>query len=132
MAWLDVFRTKQKRFIDEQAHEENRRGQLAMSPATMAQLRAYDVTPETRLRLEFFFYTNTAAKGRSLAQRLSDMGYDATHRRAAQDKRLHLVTGWTTPLTMSDQAVTDWTERMCNLGYECDCEFDGWGTNPAQ
>jgi hypothetical protein len=28
--------------------------------------------------------------------------------------------------------VLDWTSRMCDVGREHDCEFDGWGTNPKQ
>jgi hypothetical protein len=25
-------------------------------------------------------------------------------------------------------SVLNWTETMCRVGFEHDCEFDGWGT----
>ena len=47
-------------------------------------------------------------------------------------QRIRSITGWTTPLEMSANLVLDWVDQMCNLGFEHDCEFDGWGTNPEQ
>jgi hypothetical protein len=38
-----------------------------------------------------------------------------------------LITGRTTPLQMRAAILTDWTVRMCELGFLHDCEFDGWG-----
>jgi len=29
---------------------------------------------------------------------------------------------------MDDQTVLDWTGQMCDLSFQHDCEFDGWGT----
>ena len=28
--------------------------------------------------------------------------------------------------------LIEWTREMNGLGLKNDCEFDGWGTNPAQ
>jgi hypothetical protein len=33
---------------------------------------------------------------------------------------------------MTDDAVVTWTQSMCRLGNEHDCDFDGWGTHPSQ
>jgi regulator of RNase E activity RraB len=105
---------------------------MKMSPQTVAQLRTHGVTSSTKLKLEFFFYTDTDDKGRSLAKALRSLSYEVKTVPAVGDKKLFLVTGWTTPMKIDDDTVVKWTEQMCRLGYEHDCDFDGWGTNPQQ
>jgi hypothetical protein len=111
---------------------QSRAKQLAMTPQTVAQLRNYGVTDQTQLKLEYFFYTNTKEKAAALAQKLADLGYAGSYDRSASDKKQFVVTGWTTRMSMDAQTVLDWTGRMCDVGHEHDCEFDGWGTNPKQ
>ena len=60
------------------------------------------------------------------------MGYANQYGESVHDKKIQIVTGWSTPLSMATAAVVEWTENMCNVGYKHDCEFDGWGTNPEQ
>jgi regulator of RNase E activity RraB len=123
---------KPNRYVSEPGFRENLANQTTMSPQTVAHLRKHGVTEEASLKLEFFFYTDKNAKGQSLADALRDLQYKVECGPAAQDARLVLVNGWTTPLKMSEESVVAWTEKMCRLGYEHDCEFDGWGTNPSQ
>jgi hypothetical protein len=118
------------RFQSEAAHAENRSRQLEMAPQVIAQLRKHGVTDKIRLRLEYFFYTNTKEKAAALAQRLADLRYTGCYDRSASDERQFAVTGWTLPMGMNEQTLLDWIGRMCDLGREHDCEFDGWGTNP--
>ena len=120
------------RFQSDDAYAQSRAKQLTMTPQTIAQLRKYDVTDRTQLRLEYFFYTNAKEKAAALARKLAGMGYTASSDHSASDKKQFIVTGWTSPMTMDDQTVLDWTGRMCDVGHEYDCEFDGWGTNPKQ
>lgn len=120
------------RFQSEKAYAQNRAGQLAMTPQTVAQLREYGVTADSRLGLEYFFYTNTKEKAAALAQTLADFGYNGGYEQAAGDKTQFVVTGWTSPMTMDDQTILEWTGRMCDTGHEHDCEFDGLGTSPEQ
>ena len=119
-------------FRSDEAFAENRAQQLSMTPQTMTQLRRFGVTDGSRLKLEYFFYTNSEEKAEALAQSLSAMGYDCEYGVSADDDSLVVITGWTSPMAMDDSSVTDWTARMCDLGREHDCEFDGWGTNPEQ
>jgi hypothetical protein len=35
-------------------------------------------------------------------------------------------------MPMETTNVINWTKQMCKIGYQFDCEFDGWGTNPDQ
>lgn len=123
---------KPQRYVSESAFRESLAKQTTMSPQTVAQLRKHGVTDQANLKLEFFFYTDKEAKGQALAKSLGDLRYQVECGPSAGDSRLVLVTGWTTPIKMSEGSVVEWTERMCRLGYEHDCEFDGWGTNPSQ
>lgn len=120
------------RFVTEEAFRQNLAKQTKMSPMTVAQLRKHGVTDSTMLKLEFFFYTNAEAKAQGLAKALQTLGYDAKAGPSASDRRVMLVTGWTTAMKMDEGVVVAWTEKMCRLGFEHDCDFDGWGTNPQQ
>jgi hypothetical protein len=55
------------RFQTDEAYAQSRAKQLAMTPQTVAQLRNYGVTPQTQLKLEYFFYTDTKEKAAALA-----------------------------------------------------------------
>lgn len=116
------------RFRSDDAYARNRAGQLTMSPQVVAQLRKCGVTDESRLKLEYFFYTNTREKAGALAQELAQMGYAGGYDHSASDKKQFLVNGWTSPIKMDEKTVLDWTARMCDVGRKHDCEFDGWGT----
>jgi hypothetical protein len=120
------------RFQSEVSYAKSRSQQLSMTPQTISQLRRYGVTDESQLKLEYFFYTNTRDKAAALAQKLAGLGYTVSYDHSASDKKQFVVTGWTSPMKMDDKTVLDWTGRMCDVGHEHDCEFDGWGTNPKQ
>lgn len=120
------------RYVNEESFRENLARQTAMSPQTVAKLREYDVNDATTLKLEFFFYTDTDAKAHALAIPLRERTYEVETGPSAGVDKLSLVTGWTVPIKMDDRSVVQWVEEMCYLGYEHDCEFDGWGTNPRQ
>jgi regulator of RNase E activity RraB len=124
----DLFSRQPKRFVSKGAFETNLGTQMAMSLQTLQQLRKYNVAPENRRQLEFFFYTDTVEKAVVLAAELKDRNYDVEHRPSASNAKVQVITGWTTEITMSDAAVLDWTREMCTLGFKYDCDFDGWGT----
>lgn len=125
-------KTNKGQFVNESDFKVNLKNQLLMSPQTLVQLRKHDVTTEKELKIEFFFYTNTSDKAILLAKELEKLNYIVQNRVSAGDKRLFIVTGWTTKIKMSEEVVKKWTNQMCEIGYKFDCEFDGWGTNPYQ
>ena len=125
----DRFSRQPNRFVSKEEFETNLERQLAMTPLTLQQLRTYNVTPEKRRRLEFFFYTNTVEKAVALSAELKNKDYEVDHRPSASNAKVQLITGWTAEIAMSDTAVSDWTREMCTLGFKHDCDFDGWGTN---
>ena len=135
--WLDALfgggsASGNERFQTDDAYARNRAGQTTMTPQTVAELRKYGVTDQSRLKLEYFFYTNTEAKAAALAQRLSEIGYAGRYDHSASNRNQFVVTGWTSPMKIDDQTVLAWTLRMCETGCDFDCEFDGWGTDPGQ
>jgi hypothetical protein len=129
---MGLFKKNPRRFVEEASFLRNRENQTRMAPATLDQLRQLGVTPDKTLKLEYFFYTDTPEKGAALASVLEGLGYSVVHEQAAGDPTLRVITGWTEPMRMSDETVIAWSGRMCEVGYEHDCEFDGWGTTPEQ
>lgn len=136
LAWLTALlgcgSDSSERFLSTSDHEANVTKQMEMTPVTMKHLRQHGVSPESQLKLEYFFYTDSSAKAAALERSLLDLGYSSEHGLSASDDGSFVVTGWTTKMAMVDRTVVDWTRRMCDLGYDCDAEFDGWGTNPSQ
>lgn len=100
-----------------------------MSNTTLAQLRKYQITENSEKSLDYFFYTNKIEKARALAKALEQTGYPHVKyglSGAAQSE--FLINGWSNGIRISAKNVSEWTRRMCELGYKYDCEFDGWGT----
>jgi regulator of RNase E activity RraB len=103
-----------------------------MTSRTFDQLRKLNVTDDQHLKLEFFFYTDTPGKAGQLATEMERLSYEVKHGVSEGDQSLFIVTGWTTKMKMSDEIVRTWTNKMCEIGYKFDCDFDGWETNPDQ
>lgn len=61
----------------------------------------------------------------ALASEFDARGYMGGHKVAAADSSLFVITGWTTPMMMTDAVVVTLSEKMCDVGYKFDCEFDG-------
>lgn len=129
---MGLFSRTPKPFVSDAAFRSNLARQLKMTPSTLGQLRGYGVGEDRALKLEFFFYTDAAPKAKGLAAALSALGYETKHGLSGEPKRTHIVTGWTTPIPMTEPDTARWVQRMCELGFEHDAEFDGWGTNPNQ
>jgi hypothetical protein len=121
-----------KQFVSEVKLEESVSRQKDLVPATLETLRHLEDKPSDELRLEFFFYTNTAGKAKEFSGFLEKRGYSVEYAKAAGISNAFLITGWTTKISMKEESVIAWTQEMCELGYQYDCEFDGWGTTPDQ
>lgn len=120
------------KFVTEKAFKANLSKQLSMTPKTLKQLRQYNITDSSMLKLEFFFYGKSEKNSSDLADKLKTLQYSVEHGPSADDPKTLIITGWTTPIKMDESSVLDWTKLMCEIGYEFDCDFDGWGTNPEQ
>lgn len=135
MGFFDLFSSKQtsdKKFVTEDSYKMNKDNQVRMSPQTLKQLRDLGVSETEELKLEYFFYTNNLTKAKNLTDEIQELNYTVKYCKSAGDKKLFVITGWTTKIAMADSTVIDWTKKMCDIGYKYDCEFDGWGTEPGQ
>jgi regulator of RNase E activity RraB len=132
MGILDLFRPKSKPFVTEASFQANLKKQAAANSQVLGVLKHHALS-DTNLRcLEFFFYTNTIEKARSLAAELRKKEYSVTYREAGYPRNQFVITGWTRKMSIEDNALAAWAKEMCELGYEYDCEFDGWGTDIDQ
>jgi hypothetical protein len=79
--------------------------------------------------VEFFFYTDTEDKATNLVIELAKLDYEiyGIHPPAEGIMDWSII-GATTSLSMNEQELTKWCEKMNQLGFETDCRFDGWGT----
>lgn len=121
-----------KQFVSVKRFEETVEKQSQAVPEILERLQQLEDSPSEVLRLEFFFYTNAAGKAKEFSDCLKKRGYTVEYGKSGGISDLFLVTGWTSPLSMSEKSVMAWSKEMCELGYEYDCDFDGWGTTPDQ
>ena len=79
--------------------------------------------------IEFFFYSDEEDKANNLAIELNKLCYEVygVHPLDKEDQQWSVI-GCTAPMHLSEDELTNWSEQMVKLGYECDCKFDGWGT----
>lgn len=133
MGLFSIFGNKDNRYVSESAFKKSIAKQKQINSQTLTQLGKYGVGNESQLSLEFFFYTDQQDKASNLAIELKKLNYNIdTVGKSAGDTKLWAVTGWTIPIKMDITSVTKWTEQMCKIGFDNDCDFDGWGTNPDQ
>jgi len=137
MGIFDIFKKVSAKYIDEYKHQDNMKKQIAMVPELLAKLQQSGITDDSELKLEYFFYTNAEDKADRLSEKLSVLGYSTEQRPSAdsntdeeESKKLTLLTGWSNPVKMAKDKLCQWIKDMCILGFEQDCEFDGWGTKP--
>ena len=133
MGLFNFFRGNNNRFVTEKQFNDNVAKQKQMNSQTLEQLIKYGITDTSELKLEFFFYTNEQEKASKLAIELKKLNYEIDHvDTSASGKKEWIVSGWSTKIRMDLKTVTNWTTQMCKLGFDNDCEFDGWGTLPDQ
>ncbi|MBZ0098564.1 MAG: ribonuclease E inhibitor RraB [Taibaiella sp.] len=81
--------------------------------------------------VEYFFFANTEQKASVLANALSKMGYTVYgYAPCAHNKSLYSICGCTPKMKITGNVMSNWAEQMCELEFDYDCKFDGWGTSP--
>jgi regulator of RNase E activity RraB len=119
-------------FVSDQQFNSILESQVYMTRTMMSKLRDFNVGPEKKFKLEYFFYTNSLIKARDFAEYLKKLNYNSRYGHAAQNRELFMINGWTPKIKMEEEIICEWTKQMVQLGYTFDCEFDGWGTFPEQ
>jgi hypothetical protein len=121
-----------KQFVTAEKFEEIIACQPELAHATLETLRHLEEKPSAELRLEFFFYTNSAGKAKEFCEYLRKKNYSADYEKTRKGKNLFSINGWTTKIPMKNETVIAWSKEMCESGFQYDCEFEGWGTTPDQ
>jgi hypothetical protein len=117
------------RTSDDDHYREMLAKQLAMNEATFAQLKSRGLTPETEVSLEFFYIAASEDDARALADLLqAETDYEVAAHLLEDPTPTWVVSGKTTPTTITLQVLDEWVEWMVNAGHQNNCEFDGWGT----
>jgi regulator of RNase E activity RraB len=127
MAVRDLFGRRPRRFVTPEDARRRLADQLEASAAAIDRLAAAGISPEDDFRIEYYFYTDTALKAKALASDLARLGYEAEYRPSSKREGQVLITGWTTPMSLSYPIMSGWTQHMVEVGLKYDCEFDGWG-----
>jgi regulator of RNase E activity RraB len=127
MALRDLLGKKSKRFVSVEDAGRRLAAQAEADAAILDRLAVAGISPEDDFRIEFYFYTDTVQKAKALASDLARLGYEVEHRPSSKREGQMIVTGWTTPMSLSYPVVNGWSEHMVRLGLKYDCEFDGWG-----
>jgi regulator of RNase E activity RraB len=122
-----------KQFVLESDFIINRNLQIEIAPHVLDLVHSLnDDAEEQELKIEFFFYSNKLENAKRLADELGKMNYSVEYGSSPGDQNKICITGWTTKMKMTGEVLEQWTKLMCDIGYKCDCEFDGWGTFPDQ
>lgn len=123
---MSLLKRRSQRFWTKEASQRTLAAQLRAIPPVLDRLAGQSVSTEDEFKMEFFFHADSRRKASALAGDLEEVGCQVEQERSGTDERLIVVVGWTPPMAMTPTALKTWTERMCRLGYERDCRFDGW------
>lgn len=81
----------------------------------------------TKVRLDFFFFTNTADHASLLANELMEMKYSVKYGPSEYEKGLYEITGMTGQMSKDRKTIIGWVKKMCGAGRRNSCDFGGWG-----
>jgi len=117
-------KSEEDRYVTESAFNNNLQKQLRKSAQAIYQYREINASEEKELKLEYFFYTNKAEKAEALTKEIEKLNYNVSQSFYDEEKKVYVISGWTTKMKITDEVVKKWANQMCELGYQFDCEFD--------
>lgn len=125
---LFSFLKSNKRFVSEKQLLENIRNQKSMNEETLFEFREYGIDENTTRILEFYFFSNDVLKLEQLKAALLNMNCKELQLEKDPESKKHwALFGETNPMKMELSTINNWTKSLCEIGFEYDCEFDGWG-----
>ena len=128
MSHFNIFRTNKYQYVSEQEFREKLDMQRFLNAQVLQVFKKKGGVSEKQAPVEFFFYTDEEDKASNLAIELNKLGYEVySIDRLALDGKWS-VTGRTQLMKMTTRTITKWSKQMVELGYQNDCDFDGWGT----
>ena len=125
---LFSFIKSNRRFVSEKQLQENIRSQNAMNEETLFEFNEYGIDKNTERKLEFFFVSNDKLKLEQLKAALVLLNYkELILEKDMQSKKNWVLFGETNHIKMELYTINNWTKSLCEVGFEYDCNFDGWG-----
>ncbi len=109
------------------AYNDNIEHQLNMLEATWEAFKENGVTEETELILEFVYLSPNKECAYSLNEALEN--YDSSVRSEGIFKKKWFIDGCSHSITVSKEILEEWLTFMVALGWEHQCEFDGFGAS---
>jgi hypothetical protein len=99
MGIFDAFKSGHAgQFVKDSKHNDNTNMQVQLVPEVLNQLRNIGIDSDKKLKLEYFFYTDSLEKAAQFANHLQHMSYSVDFGKSASDKKSFIVTGWTTEM----------------------------------
>ncbi|WP_443943939.1 ribonuclease E inhibitor RraB [Pedobacter sp. AW1-32] len=90
--------------------------------------RIYDdgISQNDKLPVEFVFITDTKEKALKLKESLQSDYPDYTAIKIEETEDCWEIHGITSEIEMSINAINNWNQHLWDLGYQFDCQLDGW------
>jgi hypothetical protein len=99
---------------------------LEVNQDVLQRIYSSKVTTDDKLPIEFFYVSDNIDNIFDLQKHLNIQFADNEHLKVQPYKNLFELSGITSPIQMSLEAVNIWNQLMWDLGYEFDCKLDGW------
>lgn len=125
---LFSFLKSNKRFVSEKQLQENIQNQQSMNEETLFEFSEYGIDENATRILEFYFFSNDVLMLEQLKNALQKLNYKELQLEKDPESKKHwALYGETNPMNMELNTINNWTKSLCEIGFEYDCEFDGWG-----
>ena len=85
-----------------------------------------NVSPETKLPIEFFYVSDQEEKLKKLGLQLLAEFPQYTDLKVQPYNDNFELLGITNPITMDLETINAWNQQMWDIGYQFDCKLDGW------
>jgi len=116
-----------KSFISAKKYESNLKAQKDSAKRYLDLLSTREKKMEYPKEMEFFFYSKTRENADGLKKDLEKIGYEV-YGIEKSTKDQYSIIGVTPPLSLEQEKFKNWIEKMNEIGFINDCNFDGWGT----
>jgi regulator of RNase E activity RraB len=129
MKFFNSFRQHLYRFFTKEEKEDSMANQPVANQEVKKLMNKFGGHTDSSQNVSFFFYTDAEDKAANLAIELSKLGYEIFGIKDNSDNNEQWsVIGQTPPMPVEGEEFDFWSKRMVQLGFDCDCKFDGWET----
>lgn len=129
MKFFNSFHNQWYQFFTKEEREDCLEMQPVLNNRVLQLISSVGGKPDTLKSVEFFFYSDEQDKANNLVIELNKQGYTLYGVGAPEHQGQEWsIIGCTPPMVLEEKELNNWSEKMLQLGYECDCKFDGWGT----